>query len=324
MAGDTYGMTTDVGISFQNSYGTALANSIFFVPFLSEDFSVTKEPIVQENMTGRFDEGATYEGLNSTGGKLDCEAHPISIGVLLKAALNDPTTVTSGSLYTHTFKPRTTDFDDYAAQRPVTITKHLGDSGSAHRYYDNVASKLTLSVANGELFKASAEFVGGKYTQVAEPAASYPYGNSFTWDVASVSVGGTANGDLTELNIELDNAIEAKHTLNSSKYPSRVKRSGRRTLSVGGTLIFDTQTEYQQFISQSERNLTVNLVGAASITSGYNESMTIIVPLFRYTEFKPVAGGAGKVEVGFSGKGVYSVTSATALQITLVNTQPGY
>lgn len=321
---DTYGMTSDLGISFQNSYGTALANSIFWVPFMSEDIGVTKEPLIEENMTGRFDEGKHHEGLNAVPGELECEAHPISLGVLLKATLGDPTTVQSGNLYTHTFKPRTSDFDRYAAGRPVTITKHLGDAGSAHRYYDLVGSKLSMSVANGELFKASVEFVGGKYTQLSEPAASYPTGDPFAWSVASVSIGGSANSDVRELNIELDNALEGKHTLNNAKTPSRVKRAGRRTLAIGGTLVFDTQDEYQQFISQSERNLTLHLVGAADITSGYNEGLTVIVPLLRYVEFKPVAGGPGAIEVSISGKGVYSVTSATALQVTLVNTQTGY
>lgn len=320
----SYGMKTNVGISFQNSYGTPLANSIYWVPFLSEGFAVSKEQIIEENMKGIFDEGINYEGINANEGALEVEAHPITIGALFKSMFGSPTTVTSGSLYTHTFKPTTADFDNFSAKIPVTITKDLGDTGSAHRFYDMNASKLSLSVANGELLKASIEFMGGKYSQVVAPAASYPTGKGWTWDVASVSLSGTANVDVAELNVEMDDALENKYTLNNTKTPSRTKRSGRRTLSVGGTLIFDTQTEYQQFISQSERNLTVHMKGLANITSGYDEGLTLIVPLLRYTEFKPVAGGAEKLEVGFTGKGVYSTTSATALHIILVNSQAAY
>jgi len=320
----SYGMKTNVGISFQNSYGTALANSIYWVPFLSEGFAISKEPIVSEGMTGVFDEGATYEGSNAVEGTLEVEAHPIVLGAMLKALMGPPTTVTSGAYYTHTFKPRTADFDDFAAGIPVTISKALGDTGSAHRYYDMVASKMSLSVANGELLKASMDFMGGKYSQIVAPAASYPAGKSFTWDVASVSIAGAANADISEFNMDMDESLENKYTLNATKTPSRTKRSGRRTLSVGGTLIFDTQSEYQKFLDQSERNLTVNMVGLANVQSGYNELLTITVPLFRYVEFKPVAGGAELLEVGFSGKGVYSTTSATMLQITLANTQAAY
>jgi len=129
---------------------------------------------------------------------------------------------------------------------------------------------------------------------------------------------------MSDMTLELDEALENKNTLNNTKTPSRTVRSGRRTLAVGGTLIFDTQTEYQQFLSQSERNLTVHMKGATEVQSGYPETLTMVVPLFRYTDFKPVAGGAEKIEVGFSGKGVYSTTSATMLQITLANTQAAY
>lgn len=320
----SYGMKTNVGISFQNSYGTALTNSIYWVPFLSEGFAVSKEPIVSEGMTGVFDEGATYEGINAVEGTLEVEAHPIVLGAMLKALMGSPSTVTSGAYYTHTFKPRTADFDDYSAQIPVTISKALGDAGSAHRFYDMNASKMSLSVANGELLEASMDFMGGKYLQIVAPAASYPAGKSFTWDVASVSLAGAANADISDFNMELDESLENKYTLNAAKTPSRTKRSGRRTLAVGGTLIFDNQTEYQQFLSQSERNLTVHMVGQTNVQSGYNELLTITVPLFRYVEFKPVAGGAEKLEVGFSGKGIYSTTSATILQITLANTQAAY
>ena len=320
----SYGMKTNIAFSFQNSYGTALTNSNFFIPYISEGFSVSKEMIVQENMRGIFDEGATHEGMNGVEATLESEANPIALGVMLKAIFGAATVVQSGSIYKHTFKPRTADFDVYAANIPLTITKHLGDSGSAHQFYDMVASKLSLSIANGELLKASLDLMGGKYQQIAAPAASYPTGKPWTWDVASISIGGSANTDMSEINIELDEAIENRYTLSGAKTPSRTVRSGHRTLAVGGTLVFDNQTEYQQFLSQSERNLTINLKGTTEVQSGYYEVLEIIVPLFRYTEFAPVAGGAEKIEVGFSGKGVYSTTSATMLQVALTNTQPAY
>ena len=320
----SYGMKANVAISFQNSYGAANVASRYWIPYLSEGFAVTKEPITSEAMTGVFDEGAMYEGLNAVEGKLEVEAHPISLGVLLKSVMGNPTSVQSGAIYTHTFKPRTSDFDDYAANIPLTISKDLGDSGSSHQYYDMVASKLSLSAANGELLKCSVDFLGGKYAQIIAPAASYPTGKGWTWDVASVSLSGTANGNFGDLSFELDEALENKHTLNNTKTPSRTKRSGRRSLAIGGTLIFDNQTEYQQFLSQAERNLTVSFRGPTVVQSGYYDTFELIIPLFRYIEFKPLAGGPGKVEVGFSGKGVYSVTSANLLTATLVNTQPAY
>lgn len=320
----SYGMKTNLAVSFQNSYGTANVASRYWIPFVSEGFSVIKAPLVSNNMSGIFDEGATYEGANTVEGKVETEAHPITLGVFLKAMMGNPTSVNSGSIYTHTFKPRVSDFDDFAANHPLTITKDLGDTGSSHQYYDMVASKLTIHCAYGELLKCGVTFKGGKYSQLTAPSASFPTGKSWTWDVASVQLAGASNGNISNLSFDLDEPMADKFTLNNAKTPSRTKRSGHRILSIGGTMVFDNQTEYQQFLAQAERNLTVNFVGPTQIQSGYYESLTMEVPLFRYTDYKVVAGGPGKIEVGFSGKGVYSVSSANLIKFTLVNTQPAF
>lgn len=320
-----YGNNANLGVSFQNSFGTALTNSIYWASFLSEEFAVAKEQLISEGMRGVFYEGDHYEGVNSIDGTLEVEANPITIGALLKAAMGGPTSVTSNSMYTHTFKPRvSSDWGEFAANQPVTIVKQLSEGGSAHHYYDMVCSKFGLSISNGEFLKASFGFMGGKYTQSAAVAASYPAGKNWTWDVASITLATSAQGELNELSIEVDEALENKYVLGTAKTPGYTVRSGPRTVSINGTLIFANQNEYQKFLDQSERELIVNLLGTTQIASGYYATMKIQVPLFRYAEFKPTVGGPGLVEVGFSAKGVYSTSSAMALQITLTNTQAAY
>ena len=321
----SYGQDSTVALCFQNSYGTALTNSPYWISHISESFAVTKEQLIAQGMRGLFYEGDHYEGMNACEGDLETEAHPITVGAILQAALGSPTTVQSGNIYTHTFNPVTTDFDQFAANPPVTIVKDLNDGGSAHLYYDMVAANLTLSVANGEFLKAKIGFMGGKYSQTSALTASYPTGKSnWTWDVASMSMGGAAQVDIAALNVVLEESLENRYTMNGAKTPSRTKRSGFRVVTFDGTLIFENQTEYQQFLAQSERELDVLFRGTTEIQSGYYEELRIQLPGARYGEFKPVAGGAGIIEVSFSGKGVYNVNSATGMRITLVNTQPAY
>lgn len=321
----SYGMETSIGICFQNSYGTALTSSMHWISQLSEDVAVKKDQIISEGMRGVFDEGAHYEGLNTIEGGIEAEAHPISVGALLRAAIGTPTTATSGTIFTHTFKPATTDFDVYAAKTPITIVKHLGDVGSAHRFYDMVANDLELSCSAGEFLKIKVGFMGGKYDQVSEIAASYPTGDSlFTWNVASISVGGSALNTISDWSLTVTEGLKNTHTQNGTRTPSRTKRDGFRTIEVAGTFVFDDQTEYQQFLSQSERELDITMKTASQIQSGYYETLRVQTPKLRYGEFAPVQNGAGQLEVGFTAKGVYSVTSATALQITLINSKSGY
>lgn len=320
----TYGMRASLGLNFQNSYGTALTSSLYWLPFMSEGVTLTKNQLVSQALRGVYDEGAHYEGTNEIAGDIEMEANPLSLGVFLKALCGNPTTVTSGGVYTHTFKPRTSDFDQYALGIPFTLVKNTGDTGSMHQYYDLVATALNLSVANGEFLKTTLSVLGGKFAQVGSIAPSYPGESKWTWDVTSVSVAGTANGDIKELGLTLDETGENHYTLNGSKYPSRTKRSGFRTLAIDGTLVFENQTEYQQFISQSERALIVHLRTGNQIQSGYYEAFTIKVPGLRYAEFPITADGPGKIEAAFSAKGVYSVSSQTAIEFVLVNTQAAY
>ena len=318
-----YGQEGRVGISFQNSYGTANTASMHWLPNVSESIALSKPPLISEGMRGINDDGIHYEGANVIGGDLVIEATAIPLGVFLTAALGSPTTVTSGAVQTHAFLPLTADAQPLCAQRPFTTHKYFG-IGSADTFSDMNGTTLELGISNGELLTATLGTVGGTEGRASAIAASYFNGKHFTWDNSSVSIAGAAISDIAQMTITVDNALEAMHTLNNSKYPSRIKRQGFRTVTVGGTVKFASSSEYQSFIDQTERRLLMHFQGATEVQSGYNESLTLDIPGLRMTEFAPQAGGPGEIEVSFSAKGVYDVTSAYSIKATLVNTIAGY
>ena len=319
----SYGQKSQLGISFQDSYGTALQDSIFWIPKLTEGVNIDKPPLIEQNLRGIFDEGAHHEGMNTIGGPLEVEAAPIPLGVMLKCVFGDPVTVTSDALFTHTFKPRTVDFDKFAANVPVTIEKYV-DAGSADLFYDMNGTSIILNIAHSEFMKATVEFVGGSHSQQAATAVSYPATKLWTWDATSVSIGAVAKPEIMDMTITVNENLEAMGTLDGTKTPSRIKRTGFRTNEIGGTLKFDDAIEYQHFLDQDERELIMHFEGTTEVQSGYNESLTIKLPLGRWVEFPPAAGGPGEVEVSFGGKGVYSTTSATAIEVELRNSQSAY
>lgn len=320
----SYGQLSHVAICFQNSWDTLNTSSLHHIQHLEESVGLNIPPLIDESAKGILDEGDTYAGARTVDGTLQINAKAIPLGALLTGAMGNPTTVTSDALFTHTFKPATADFDDFSAGKPITYLKHLNDAGSATLFYNLNVSQLELSCANGEFMMATATFVGGTFQQIADISASYPTGKRFTWDQSSLQLGGAANADFRDLTITMNEQIEAMHTLNNSTYPSRCKRTGQRTIEVSGTVIFDDQTEYQQFISQAEQSFVVSFRGSVEVQSGYYDTVTIDMPALRYSEFKPVAGNTGKIEVGFTANAKYLATSATAMEITLVNTQAGY
>ena len=325
-----YGQNAVVAISFQNSAGTSNVDSLHFVPFTSEGITLTKEALISEQMRGIFDEGPDYEGMNGASGDLTSEAQSIALGAMLQAVFGAPTTSAVGSAFQHVFTPTTSDWSQKLANIPVTVYKHLSDSGSATLFYDLNGSSIELSCTAGEFLQATVAFVGGKEEQIAAVSASYPDEKRWAWDVASVQIAPSSGQSLSALDqfmdftLTVDEGLEAQYTLNAAKTPSRIKRTSFRTVQVGGTLKFDNQNEYQQFKEQSERAMEIHFRSSTEISSGVNESVTIEIPAMRYREFGPVADGPGPVEVGFTAAGKYHVGSANAIKITLVNTQAAY
>lgn len=319
----SYGQKSNIGICFQDSYGTAKTNSMHWLPHSDDSVSLKKEQVKAAGMRGIFEEGDSYEGKNTVDGDTGTEVQAIPLGAMLKAIFGQATLVTSGALYKHTYKPATADFDELSSGIPVTLHQYL-DTGSAELFYDLNGKTLELSMANGELMMAKLGWVGGSFSQVANLTALYPTGKHFTFDVASLSIGGSAKAEIQDLTLTVDEGREPVHTFNNSLYPSRIKRTAQRGITVSGTIKFDNQTEYQQFLSQSERQLVLHYEGNVEVQSGFNESITMTIPGLRYTEFGPNAGGAGEIEVGFNADAKYHAGSGTALQITVVNTHPAY
>jgi hypothetical protein len=321
------GRKSTIGLAFQNSYGTvADTSSLTFFEFMSESITEKIEQLTATGMRGIYDNGDSEEGAKSIDGDLNIEARALDVGVLLKAMFGDPTTTQedSAAVYNHIWEPRQDDWDDVSAQNPVTIHKFLNDGGSASLFYDMNASVLEMSLANGDFLKTKVGFVGGSVSQNAATTASYNTGKRFKWDQASLSIDGSANCDYRDFTLTIEESIEPQHTMCATAYPSRIKRTDFRTVSVGATLVYKDRTELEAFRSQSERPMVVTITGAATISSGYTDVLKIDVPLLRYSEADASAGGAGSLELPVSGMAKYSVTSATALRFTLTNTQATY
>lgn len=322
----SYGQDARVGISFQNSYGTPNVSSLHWMEPIGESVDLKKAQLTRKGLRGIYDAGGSQEGANTVDGDLTIEAKANALGVLIAAVCGTPSTVNSAALYTHTFKPRTADHNPLSAERPFTYLKYLGDTGSAHRYYDLNANNLELSISKGELLTAKIGIVGGNYDRLAAVAATYSESNPVDWSVGSVSLSGAGLQNITAMTISQENNLAAKHVIESSgnRFPSRIKRTDARVISVSGTLLFDNQTEANMFIAQSEQRLAVHLRGTTLVQSGYYESLTIDIPSLRFTEFPMPVGGAGEVEVSFKAEGKYNVGSATAIAYTLACGKAGF
>jgi hypothetical protein len=306
-----YGMGGALGLTFQQSYGTAYTTGMKFLPFISESMNEEIPPLLQEGITGRYDEGDSFEGEHAVAGDIVYEVGPAMVGYMLKGCLGssslDSTTVDS-YYYQHIFMPSPADFDDMAATPPMTIEIYR-DAGSAFQYYDCLINQLTLEYAHGALIRSTASIIGGNFTKAAKQTASYEPFSEFTWNQCSISVAGTAVDEFQDLTVTINNNLEATYTLNATKFPNRIKRSGFRTTEVSGTILFISQAEADIFRAQTERRVVISTVQGSHF-------MELDIPSFRYESFPVNIGGPGQIAIGFSGKAKYNSGSGTALEIT--------
>lgn len=321
-----YGQDARIGICFQNSYGTALTSSMHWMEPLNDSISLAKAQIQRKGLRGgSYTDPGVQEGANTIAGDVMVEARANQVGVMLAAVCGSPTTVTSAALYTHTFKPRTSDHNLLSAERPFTYYKHMGDAGSAQLYSDLNGGSLELAISNGELLTSKLSVVGGTFSRVGSMAAVYSVSNPIDWSVSSASIGGAALNNVKQLSLTHNNNLEAKFGMGTTnKYPTRIKRTDFATIMVSGTMTFDTQTEYNDFISQTTKQMTISLIGTSNVQSGYPEFLKIDIPSLKYTEFPLPVAGPTEIEISFKAQAEYNVGSATSIAYTLACGKAGF
>ena len=317
-----YGQSGHFAACFQNSYGTTFTGSLTHLPIISESIAETIDQLVENNLYAHFGESPYHEGMHTVRGEVRCEAHPIFLGVGLKAAFGQVQTSAVGSVFTHVFWPAGQDFDGKAALPPLTLEIHR-DVGSAFLYGDMLANDLTLEIAQGQLLTMNLGLLGGRTSNGAASTPAFPGGRPWSWDVVSASLDGVSASQLRQLSLRFENQLTPLHTLSSGKSPGRIKREGPQRVQVEGNMLLEDQVWFQKYLAQSESRLLVTFTGQA-VGSGYNAKLVLDVPRLRFSQFSPQLSGPGQLEVAFTANGMFDTTSGYAMQATLTNTQPAY
>lgn len=316
MAG--YGMQGHAMFAFQNSFNTSNTSSLYALSITEESIVFGKEQITEAGMYARFAESPYHEGLNTVEGDLTMEASPIALGYPLKSALRLTSTTSDTDTQTHVFKSTTADFDEYSANDPLTIEVNR-DVGSAAIYYNLNGNTLALNVANGELLTAILGVLGGGFSKKEKSSPTFPTAAPFKWDQSSIYFDGATVLDIQDLTLNINNNLENRFTLQASATPYKIKRTAQQMIELTGTFIFQQHSYWDAFLNQNEKSLVMYWATAET-----PNALKIDIPLLRFKSFDPVMAGPGIVEAAFTAGAMYSATSNTAIEITLVNTVTAY
>lgn len=311
-----------LALSRQNSFGTATA-SWNFLPIISEGLTTNIEQLRRGGIVGRNAEGIAQAGRETGGGDVTFEPHPILIGHLLRGVCGQgsvgataTTSVTGFQDWTHEFIPRNAKFDSKTMLPPYTLQVHR-DVTSAFQYGDSIFTKVELRINGNALVQANATILSRVTSIMAASTATFTEPAEWAWNVASVSIGGSAVDFIESLVVSIEQPAEGVHMLDGTVVANRFVRSGPTQIRVSGTLDFQDLTEFNAFKNQTQRRLLCNL--APAVASG--PYMLIDVPKMVYTAFPANIGGPNRISVSFNGTGEFDTASSYAIRITLTNTQ---
>lgn len=328
----SYGANYKAGLAFQTSAGSwcTAVGSYHHLPLLTDDISLEKAILVSANLTGAFNKGAIYDGVNKVAGTIDMEATPKALGAILTAVINDATLVASGSFATRTFTPRTADWATGFPNHCVSYYKQFADASSGETFFDCQFSDIEFDIAAGQLLKVKATMVGGARLTGGQSlvVGTVPpeFSENWMWDVASVSYNGAGIGNFSDIAIKMMEQIDPLYTLNATLFPFKYTRKTFRDVTVDGTFYMSDRTIFNDFVAGTNRRLLVTLANSrCMVSSGYPTQLTLDVPNMKITTFKLAVAGPGEVAIKFSAMGVVDPTSSYAFQATLVSSYiPAY
>lgn len=329
-----YGAQTKLGIARQASPNSWVvdATSYHGIAFLNEDVGFESEEVISQNITGRYEEGATYQGISTIAGTIECEMTPRNLGAAMAATINhSPTSVTSASIRTLRFLPNTTDFNATFCKAPFSVYKQFSDANSAELFYDCQFTQIEFAFAQGALTKVRAQIAGGTRLPTGIGSMNvFPdgadVGKLFPWNVCSISYAGAAMGQISDVTVTLNENIAPLYTINGTLAPFKYTRENLRQVTVNGTMYMNDRTFLNNFVNGTQAQLLITAANTVTaIQSGYFHTLLLDVPQAKLTTFKPRASGPGEVSVPFSMRGVLDPTSLYAFQATMVTTwQAGF
>jgi len=326
----SYGAQIKFGIAHQSAVGSGGAviapGSYHHIPLISEDVGLEKDEVISANLIGRFEQGAAYDGVNKISGTIEFEPTPKMLGMVLTSMMGAAASVTSGSLRTLSFLPRSADYSSTMIQEPVSVYKQFTDSNSAESYFDCQMGMLEMTFAQGQLLKAKATVAGGSRVTTGIGSLALPLDTAdlslgMLWDATSITFGGTAVGQYSEVTVSLNENIEPLYTLNGTMSPYKFTRTSFREVTINGTMYFVDRTALNDFVAGTQRQLLINAVARKTqIQSGYYASLLIDVPQMKITAMKPGVSGPGEVSASFTARGVLDPSSNYSVKFTMVNT----
>jgi hypothetical protein len=230
-----------------------------------------------------------------TAGSLTLEACVKGIGRYIEAALGTVTsTLVSGSTYQQVHTPATTDpLKSHTIQKGVPPIG--GGTTLAHTFTGMMCDKLSIDAPNGEIVTITTEWIGKDittataYAAPSYPTLAYPFhhghmsatlGGAVTPPTTTaLATGGTAVTRVRSFSCEYANNLDGEG-FNSGGAGKRNRKQllGKRELTGTLEVEFDSVTDRDAFLAQTDTALTVTWTGDTALSTGF-VTLQVVIPV---------------------------------------------
>ncbi len=289
----------------ESTYGTTPATPAF-TPIRNKSCSLALKKGTIESEEIRADRQISdyRHGTSQVGGDLEMELSFGSFDDFLEACF-------CGTWSTNTLKAGTT-------RRSFTIERRFADMSSSsqyHRFTGCEISSLKLSISPGKIIGMSFGVVGQDMalSNTAISGSTYASASTslpMTSFSGTIQEGGSAIAVITEIQLTIENGIEPRYVVGSSK---TIRPSiGRSKVTGQISAYFEDVSLLNKYINETESSLYFE------IEDGTGKEYDFTLPRIKYTGGQPDVKGEGPIVITFPFQALYSSGSATQIQVVRV------
>lgn len=266
-------------------YGVETTDGVFvaptkYLPVNSFSFEDTNDFMTPDQIRASRDRYIAMVAPYSVSGTMEMELIPTDVATLLRSAW--AASVSSGAYgaggYEHVYTP--------ASEMPTLTFESAAGDVLVMRYAGVRVNTLEIKAAFGEIVSASFGLEGlDRQKQGSESTPTFTNVVPFHFTGADVKTGGTANPSVKDFTFGTNNNLTRIGSLRRTRAWRRIA-FGMREVTLGLTLDFTDDSEYDKFLDEEVFDVDLYMEGASGL-SGMGSGVPILrieIPNVRYNK----------------------------------------
>lgn len=307
------------GLAKESVRGTIMTAPTKWYPVEKESEMNYKLTLLDDKaLRGIAEEFPPNLGVKTGQGKIKMPLDAQTIGEFLQSLLGNVTSSTqqaSSIAYKHVFL-RT------SAIQKTGYTFFLDYGLVVKGYSLSTVKKLVLTGAVDQMVMMEADVLFKSEVTEGIGSPAFPVNQYLGFNGVTVKVGGSANTDIRNWALNIDNNAAAQRTLSQSQDVADILVKGKMNIGGTFTIFFQDETERAKFLAGTSNSLEFLCEGAI-IASSYKYTVDILLPKVYYKSypFQDVDGLLG-ANVEFDAK--YDISTTKAIEVDVINKDTSY